>query len=214
VLLLALVASPGVGVAVYPRVPGQLVGARELLAAARELAGMRLLAGVGADVSSLVLQAVEGLVAERALVGARKLVGRLGSLGSWNGPIGLDDGNRSGRHGSAALVLAWCCRRWIKEIGKIHGRPSSLHVVERRSTRLSGQASVWAGDCYDADADAGCAIVLGGARWTGLLLYAQVYLIATAADVVLSFSHVSRCFLVVGKDDIKVQDSAMLCKWR
>lgn len=158
-LLLALVASPGVGVAVYPRVPGQLVRARELLAAARELAGMRLLAGVGADVSSLVLQAVEGLVAERALVGTGKLVGRLGSLRSWNGPIGLDDGNRSGRHCcSAALVLAWCCRRWIKEIGEIHGRPSSLHVIERRSTRLSGQASVWAGDCYDADAR--CAIIV------------------------------------------------------
>lgn len=76
-LLLALVASPRVGVAVYPRVPGQLIRAGELLAAARELAGVRLLAGVGADVSGLVLQTVEGLVAERALVGARELVGRL-----------------------------------------------------------------------------------------------------------------------------------------
>lgn len=76
-LLLALVASPRVRVAVYPRVPGQLVRAGELLAAARELAGMWLLAGVGANVSGLVLQTVEGLVAERALVGARELVGRL-----------------------------------------------------------------------------------------------------------------------------------------
>lgn len=68
------------------------------------------------------------------------------------------------------------------------------------------------GGCYDATA--GCAIVLGGARWTGCcFLYA--YLIATAAaDVVLSFSHVSRCFLVVGKDDIKVRDLLMFCKWR
>lgn len=156
VLLLALVASPRIGVAVYPRVPGQLVRAGELLAAARELAGVRLLAGVGADVSGLVLQTVEGLVAERALVRARELVGRLGGLRSWDGPIGLDDGNRSGRHGSAALVVAWCCRRWIKEIGEIHGRPSSLHVIERRSARLFEQANVWAG-CYDADA-----IVLGG----------------------------------------------------
>jgi hypothetical protein len=106
VLLLALVASPGVGVAVYPGVPGQLVGAGELLAAARELAGMRLLAGVSADVSGLMLQAVEGLVAERALVGTGQLVGRLCRLCSWDGPIGLDDGNRSGRHGSAALVLS------------------------------------------------------------------------------------------------------------
>ena len=72
-LLLALVTTTRVGVVVDPRVPGQLVGARKLLGAARELAGMRLLAGVSADMSGLVLEAVEGLVAERALVRARQL---------------------------------------------------------------------------------------------------------------------------------------------
>lgn len=77
VLLLALVAAPGVGVAVYPRVPGQLIGTRKLLAAARELAGMGLLARVSADVPGLMLQTVEGLFTKRALVGTRKLVGSL-----------------------------------------------------------------------------------------------------------------------------------------
>jgi hypothetical protein len=36
-----------------------------------------LLSGVGADVTSLVLQTVEGLVAERALVGPGKVLARL-----------------------------------------------------------------------------------------------------------------------------------------
>lgn len=73
-VLLGLVASPGVGVVVNARVAGELIGARKLLAAARELAGVRLLARVGADVARLVLQAVEGLVAKGALVGSRQLV--------------------------------------------------------------------------------------------------------------------------------------------
>jgi hypothetical protein len=56
-----------------PRVPGQLVGSGEALGAALELAGVRLLAGMGSNVSGLVLEAVEGLVAERALVGTGEI---------------------------------------------------------------------------------------------------------------------------------------------
>ena len=41
----------------------QLVRPAEALRAARELACVRFLAGVGADVSCLMLEAVEGLVA-------------------------------------------------------------------------------------------------------------------------------------------------------
>ena len=38
---------------------------------------MRLLSGVGADVTSLVLETVEGLLAERALVGPGEILARL-----------------------------------------------------------------------------------------------------------------------------------------
>jgi len=64
----------------YSRVTGELVGAGELLAASRVLASVRLFSRVGADVSRLVLKAVEGLVAQGALVGTRQLVGVLGGL--------------------------------------------------------------------------------------------------------------------------------------
>lgn len=50
-----LVASPRIGVVVYPGVAGKLVRPGELLAAARELASVRLLASVRADVPRLVL---------------------------------------------------------------------------------------------------------------------------------------------------------------
>lgn len=93
VLLLALVAASRVGVVMDSRVAGQLIRARELLTAARKLAGVRLLASVSADVSSLVLEAVEGLVAQRALVRARQLGGAALGLGARKGPVGLDDGN-------------------------------------------------------------------------------------------------------------------------
>lgn len=74
-LVLALVTPARVGVVVDSRVAGEFIRARELLAAAGKLACVRLLAGVGADVSRLVLKAVEGLIAERALVRTRKLGG-------------------------------------------------------------------------------------------------------------------------------------------
>ena len=71
VLLSDLVTSPCVGVIVYPRVSGKLIGAGEFLAAARELASMWFLSGMCSNVSGLVLKAVEGLIAERALVRSR-----------------------------------------------------------------------------------------------------------------------------------------------
>lgn len=88
-MLLAF-ASPGVGVAmnsrvpgcvsvcvlleVWNKVPGEFVGAREALCASGESAGVRLFARVRPDVTGLVLEAVEGLVAEWALVGTRKVL--------------------------------------------------------------------------------------------------------------------------------------------
>lgn len=50
------------------RVTGQLVGSGEALSATEELAGVRLLASMGADVSGLMLKTVKGLVAQRAFV--------------------------------------------------------------------------------------------------------------------------------------------------
>lgn len=73
-MLLSLVASPGVGVVVNARVTGEFVRARKLLAASWELAGVRLLACVSANVTSLVLKAMEGLIAKRALVRPGQLV--------------------------------------------------------------------------------------------------------------------------------------------
>jgi len=108
-LLVLLVALPRVGVVVYPRVAGQLVGARELLAAAGELAGVRLLTRVGADVTSLVLEAVEGLVAQGALVGSRELALSLGGLSSWERPIGSDDGDGSHIYFLLLLLLLLSC---------------------------------------------------------------------------------------------------------
>jgi hypothetical protein len=62
------IAPTRVGIAVYPRVPGELVGSAEAFRAARESTGVGLLARVGPDMTGLVLEAVEGLLAQRALV--------------------------------------------------------------------------------------------------------------------------------------------------
>ena len=93
VLLAMLVSPAGVGVAVYPRVTGQLVGSRELLGATRKLADVRLLAGVGADVPRLVLQTVECLVAEGAFVRPRQLGCCIHGLSTGEGPIGTYHGD-------------------------------------------------------------------------------------------------------------------------
>lgn len=82
-----LVPSPGVGIAVYPRVPRQLVRSRELLAAPGKLASMRFLARVCPDMPCLVLETVESLVAQRALVWARQLVGTVCSLTVGQRPV-------------------------------------------------------------------------------------------------------------------------------
>lgn len=56
---------------------GELVGTAEAFRAAWVLAGVWFLTGVGADVSSLVFEAVEGPLAEGALVGAREVLADL-----------------------------------------------------------------------------------------------------------------------------------------
>lgn len=93
VVMLALVPTARVGVVVNARVTSQLIGAGELLAATGELASMRLLARVSANMSCLVFETMESLVTERALVRTRKLVGRIRGLGAGQRPVGLDDGD-------------------------------------------------------------------------------------------------------------------------
>jgi hypothetical protein len=73
-ILLCLVTPPRVWIVVYPRVPRELVGPGEAFRAAREATGMRLLSCVRANVSCLMLQTVESLVAQRALVRSRQIL--------------------------------------------------------------------------------------------------------------------------------------------
>ena len=102
-VLLLFGASPRVGVVVYPRVTSQFVGTGELFTAPRKLASVGFLSGVCADVACLMLEAVEGLVAERTLVGAREFVGGLRGLASGDGPVWPDDGD--GCHIPFTLLL-------------------------------------------------------------------------------------------------------------
>jgi len=86
--LLPLVASPGVWVVMNPRVSGKLIGAGELFAAPRELASMGLLSSMGSDMSGLVLKTMEGLIAQRALVGSGQFGCGLHVLSSRQGAVG------------------------------------------------------------------------------------------------------------------------------
>lgn len=107
-VLLALVASSRVGVVMDSRVASKLVRSGELLAAARKLAGMGLFSGVGSDVSSLVFEAVEGLVTQRALIRARELVRVAFGLGTRQWPVGLDNCYGRRRHGCRVDVQDLC----------------------------------------------------------------------------------------------------------
>lgn len=88
---LALVSPPRVGIVVNTRMSRQLVRAGELLRATGELAGVRLLSGVRSNVPGLVFEAMEGLVAERALVRTREFIAVLRRLGTRDGAVGLQN---------------------------------------------------------------------------------------------------------------------------
>lgn len=143
-----LVATSRVGVVVDARMAGQLIGTAEALCAARELAGVRLLASVSADVTSLVLEAVEGLVAQRTLVRTRQvrahiLLGRgLSSLLLRRHVGGHGGHGGSSSHGRVRLATSVDVGRgsggvrrgsgrgrvvWIQEAGEIHTGRSALH---------------------------------------------------------------------------------------
>jgi len=71
--MLSLVTATRIWIIVDSRVASKLVGSAELLCAAGKLAGVRLLAGVGANVPRLVFEAVEGLVAHGTFVGTGQI---------------------------------------------------------------------------------------------------------------------------------------------
>lgn len=85
--VLRTVVATGVGVCVYPGMTGQFVAPRELLGTAGEGARMGLLAGVGADVSGLMLQSMERLLADRTFIGPRQLVLHLAAVHDVTVPI-------------------------------------------------------------------------------------------------------------------------------
>lgn len=93
-----LVAASRVGVVVDARVSRQLVGSAEAFRAAWELAGVRLLARVSANVSRLVLESVEGLVAQRTLVRSRQVRAMLVLVDrdGWHRHGGASHGRRAG----------------------------------------------------------------------------------------------------------------------
>lgn len=136
----------------YPRVPGQLVGSREALRAAGKLADVRLLARVRPDVTGLVLETVEGLVAERALVRARQVGTFLSSmlLAAANHGRHHADGSHLGlllllgqesQLLAGLLLLLLDSGLGIQQIFKIYCRRSALH--QTAAAAFGGLARVY-----------------------------------------------------------------------
>ena len=99
---------------------------------------MGLLAGVGADVAGLMLQTVEGLFAERALVRAREVARALVILGVLEERRHQAHGSR--RHGSVGSGLGsglgrrglLGCRVGVEDTGQVVGTyrlGGRLHVI-------------------------------------------------------------------------------------
>jgi hypothetical protein len=115
---------------------------------------MRLLSCVGADVPGLVLEPVEGLIAHGALVGTRKLRGRLDGLCTGGqGPVRAKKTNCSHVDFGGWLLVLLLLRRnqiplrrnlWIQQTGKIHCRLCSLHETALQTESLISQLLVYA----------------------------------------------------------------------
>ena len=113
--------AAGVGVVVDAGMPGQFVGAGEPFTAARELTGVWFFAGVGSDVSGLMLESVKGFVAEGAFVGSwevlRVEIGCLVEAGHYRRHMAhLDCSHFVGILVRSAIV--WCFG--IQQAGKLH----------------------------------------------------------------------------------------------
>lgn len=72
--MLSLVVASRVWIIMDSRVACEFIRSTEALCATRELAGVRLLAGVSANVSGLMLQTMECAVAQGTFVRSRKIL--------------------------------------------------------------------------------------------------------------------------------------------
>lgn len=135
--MLCLVTPSRIGIVVYPRVSSELIGTRESLCAARELTGVRLLARVRSNVSGLMLETVEGLIAERTLVRTWEILSVLAMLTP----------NHRGHHADGchlcfvlfpldlgqfpprSFLISLYGGLWIQQTRKIYCRRSALHVI-------------------------------------------------------------------------------------
>lgn len=82
---MGFVAPSRVGVVVYPRMPRQLIGPTEAFRTPWKLAAVWLFARMCSDVSCLMFQAVECLIAQRALVWARQVLSLIVGQSSYQG---------------------------------------------------------------------------------------------------------------------------------
>jgi hypothetical protein len=122
---------------VYPRVPGELIGAAEAFRASSKGTGMRLLASVRPDMAGLMLETVKGLLAQRALVGtwqvlASVVLGGLSILQERSHEA--HGGSGHGLVGRGRGLLSLVCRlavvvEDVGEVSKTQSRCWMLHVI-------------------------------------------------------------------------------------
>jgi hypothetical protein len=114
----------------------QFVGSREALRAAGELAGVRLFAGMCANMSGLMFQSVKGLLAQGAFVGSGEILSVVAMLAHHVGHhtdgrhlclslLFLDLGQLS----PGSFLLPLQRRLWIQQTIKIYRRICALHVI-------------------------------------------------------------------------------------
>ena len=112
--VLILVSSSRVWVVVDARVTRQFIGTTETLRAARELTCMRLLTSMRSDVSRLMFESMECLVAQGTLVRSRQILTTLiliarGSSGSRSSSTLERHATRDGSHVRRLRCVVDCC---------------------------------------------------------------------------------------------------------
>lgn len=135
-----LVPSPRVGVVVYARMSSKLVRTAEALGASWKLAAMRLFSCMSANVSRLMLETMESLVAQRALVRTWEVRAILIVLHNAHGH-GHGSGGHRGALGSRLCVgEGVLLRRWRRRlcVRLLRLRVATLGVEELREHVKAG----------------------------------------------------------------------------
>jgi hypothetical protein len=116
--------------------PGQLITPREALGAARELACVWFLARMCANMSRLMLETVEGLITQRALVRSweilsvlSEVVGHARHAHGCSGHFFLLSLMDLGQLSPGCFLFSFQGRLWIQQTVKIHSRGCALHVI-------------------------------------------------------------------------------------